>query len=274
MQGKHTLFGQLLVERGLITPLQRDEAVHKQQTTMAHRKIGEILVRLRHIDKSDVTKCLAVQLDIPIIWVSERDIPEQIRSLIESDVAILYRMVPIEERGNVVVVATTDPANTSNLDNVSRLIGRPVAPVIASQEEIYFAINRYYVPKTTTGKAGYATDSDFPSDKVHPMDIQYVSIAGRKIPEAIRKLIPPKVAILYRVIPIALQGEVLVLATARPDHKNNLDSVSRLIGRPVLAVRTSDGEISQALRRLYGADDGENPPRASGPPPPSPSRKA
>jgi type II secretory ATPase GspE/PulE/Tfp pilus assembly ATPase PilB-like protein len=144
MQGKYTLFGQLLVERGIISQAQLDEAVHKQQTTMAHRKIGEILVRLNHISKSHITEGLADQLGIPIVRISERDIPERIRSLIEGNVATLYRVVPIEERGNVVVIATSDPTNMNNLDNVSRLIGCPVEPVITAQEEIAFALNRYY----------------------------------------------------------------------------------------------------------------------------------
>ncbi|HEX73171.1 MAG TPA: type II secretion system protein GspE, partial [Candidatus Hydrogenedentes bacterium] len=71
MQGGYALFGKRLVERGIITQQQLDEAVHKQQTTMAHRKLGEILVRLGHISKSHITEGLADQLGIPIIKLSE-----------------------------------------------------------------------------------------------------------------------------------------------------------------------------------------------------------
>jgi type IV pilus assembly protein PilB len=83
-------------------------------------------------------------LGIPIIYISERDIPEQVRNLIEADVVMLYRVVPIEERGDALVVATSTPESKLNLDNVSRLIGCPVAPVITTSDEIDFVLRRYY----------------------------------------------------------------------------------------------------------------------------------
>ena len=98
-------FGQGLVDRGIITPQQLNEALHKQQTTMSHRKLGEILVRLGHISKSHITEALSDQLDIPIVRLSDRDIPERIRSLVDGGIATLYKVVPVEEQGQVLKVA-------------------------------------------------------------------------------------------------------------------------------------------------------------------------
>jgi type II secretory ATPase GspE/PulE/Tfp pilus assembly ATPase PilB-like protein len=140
----YKLFGQRLVERNIVTQHQLDEAIHKQQTTMAHRKIGEILIRLGYLSKSHITEGLADQLGIPIIKISERDVPERVRSMVDGNIATLYRVIPIEERGNTLVVATSDPTNINNLDNISRLVDRPVEPVLASPEEIAFALNKYY----------------------------------------------------------------------------------------------------------------------------------
>ena len=44
----------------------------------------------------------------------------------------------------MLVVATADPTNINNLDNLSRLIDRPVEPVLATPEEIARALNKYY----------------------------------------------------------------------------------------------------------------------------------
>ena len=150
MNTTYKMFGQRLVERKIVTEEQLNEAIHKQQTTMGHRKIGEILVRLGYISKSHITEGLADQLGIPIIKVSEREIPERIRSLIDGGVATLYRVVPIEERGDTLVVATADPTNINNIDNLSRLIDRPVDTVLASPEEIATALNKYYGLQDTT----------------------------------------------------------------------------------------------------------------------------
>lgn len=140
----YSMFGKRLVERGIITQQQLDEAMHKQQTTMGHRKLGEILVRLGYISKSHITEGLADQLGIPIVKLSDREIPERIRSLVDGGIATLYRAIPVEERGRTLVVATADPTNINNLDNLSRLLDRPVEPVLTSPEEIAFSLNKYY----------------------------------------------------------------------------------------------------------------------------------
>lgn len=155
----YTLFGQRLVERGIITEQQLDEAVHKQQTTMGHRKLGEILVRLGHISKSHITEGLADQLGIPIVRLSDREIPERIRSMIDGGIATLYRVVPIAEEGPALVIATADPTNINNLDNLQRLLDRPVQPVLAPPEEISHALAKYYGLAETTVETMLSTVS-------------------------------------------------------------------------------------------------------------------
>jgi type IV pilus assembly protein PilB len=150
MQQGYSAFGQRLVDRGIITHQQLDEAMHKQQTTMQGKKIGEVLVRMGIISKSHITEGLADQLGIPIIKLSDREVPENIRGLLDGTIATLYRVVPVEERGDVVVVATADPTNIDNFDNISRLIERPVEPVLTSADEIRAALEKYYAHQDQT----------------------------------------------------------------------------------------------------------------------------
>lgn len=150
MDNQFKLFGQRLVERNLITQKQLDEAIHRQQTTMGHRRLGEILVRLGYLSKSHITEALADQLDLPIIKISDREIPERIRSLVEGSVATVYRVIPIEDKGNTIVLATADPTNINNLDNLARLLDRNIEPVLATPEEIASALNKYYGLQETT----------------------------------------------------------------------------------------------------------------------------
>ncbi|HOE67776.1 MAG TPA: ATPase, T2SS/T4P/T4SS family [Candidatus Hydrogenedentes bacterium] len=145
-----SLFGQRLVQRGIITEQQLAEAIHKQQTTMSHRKLGEILVRLGYIAKSHITEGLADQLGIPIIRLSDREIPERIRNLIEPAIATLYRVIPVAEEGDKLLIATADPTNINQLDNLERLIERQIEPQLATPQEISLALAKYYgLPDTT-----------------------------------------------------------------------------------------------------------------------------
>lgn len=143
-------FGQRLVERGIITQQQLDEATHKQQTSMSQKRIGEVLVRLGFISKSHVTEALSDQLGIEIVKLSERDIPERIRNMVDTGVAQLYRVIPIDEQGNKLIIATADPTNISQLDNLERLLDRPVEPRLATPEEITQALGKYYGVSETT----------------------------------------------------------------------------------------------------------------------------
>jgi type II secretory ATPase GspE/PulE/Tfp pilus assembly ATPase PilB-like protein len=155
----YSLFGQRLVERGIITQQQLNEAIHKQQTTMGHRKLGEILVRLGYISKSHITDQLADQLDIPIIRLATREIPERIRGLVEGNIATLYRVIPVAEEGETLVIATADPTNINNLDNLQRLLDRPVKPVLCTPEEIREALRAYYGLSETTVETMLSTVS-------------------------------------------------------------------------------------------------------------------
>ncbi len=140
----YKLFGQILVEKKIVSEEQLREAIHRQQTTMSHRRIGEILVRLGYIGKSHIIETLSEQLGIPIIKLSEREVPERVRNIMDGSIATLYKVVPVEVRGDKVIIATSDPTNVNNLDNISRLLDRPVEPVLASPEEITMALGKYY----------------------------------------------------------------------------------------------------------------------------------
>jgi type IV pilus assembly protein PilB len=144
MQSSYSYFGEQLVAKEIITQQQLDEALERQRTTMSNRKLGEILVRLGYISKSHVTEGLAEQLGIPIINLVEREIPPRIRAMVDGSIATLYRIVPVEERNGVLMVATADPTNINTLDNLSRLLDRPVDPVLSTPEHISEALGRYY----------------------------------------------------------------------------------------------------------------------------------
>ncbi|HRI87460.1 MAG TPA: ATPase, T2SS/T4P/T4SS family, partial [Candidatus Hydrogenedentes bacterium] len=142
--GGYKTFGQSLVSRGIITQKQLDEAVHKQQTSMGHRKLGEILVRLGHISKSHIAEGLAYQLGIPIIRLSDREIPERIRNMVDPQIATLYKVVPIGEEHGDLLLATSDPTNVQTIDNLERLLDRRVVPQLTTPEEITAALGKYY----------------------------------------------------------------------------------------------------------------------------------
>jgi hypothetical protein len=143
MQSNRKLFGERLVERNIITQKQLDEALHRQRTSMGHRRIGEILRRLGYISESHIAEALSDQFGMPV-KISDREIPDRVRILVDAIVATYYRVIPVEDKGDTIVLATSDPANGDNLDNLSRLLDKNVETVLATPEEIEIALHKYY----------------------------------------------------------------------------------------------------------------------------------
>jgi type IV pilus assembly protein PilB len=76
--------------------------------------------------------------------LSEMEIPKKVKDMMDGGIAMLYRVIPIEERNGVLVVATADPTNINALDNLGRLLDRPVEPALTTPEEIQGALDKYY----------------------------------------------------------------------------------------------------------------------------------
>lgn len=111
---------------------------------MGQRKLGEILVRLGYISKSHISEGLADQLGIPIIRLSDREIPERIRNMVDPQIATLYKVMPIGEEHGALQLATSDPTNVQTFDNLERLLDRRVVPQLTTPEEIKVALAKYY----------------------------------------------------------------------------------------------------------------------------------
>ena len=144
MQAKHTLFGQRLVKRNIITQQQLDEAIHKQQSTMGHRRIGEIFVRLGYISKSQVTTCLADHLGIPFLARADCEVSERIRGLVPKEIAVMYRVIPVAQRSGKLVIATSDPTDLCSMDTLSSLLDHQLDAVFSTPDDISEALNKYY----------------------------------------------------------------------------------------------------------------------------------
>lgn len=150
------LFGEIAIEMGIITPAQLDEALGKKATSMAHRPIGEILVRLGYISKPHIIDILAEQFHLRLVTADELlDIPPETAKLVDGSLATLYRVIPLglkaDERGwDILEVATACPQNTENFRNVERILEKQVCCAIASPEAISAALSKIYKVEPNT----------------------------------------------------------------------------------------------------------------------------
>jgi len=156
---QHRLFGETLVEQQVITKQQLEEAIHKQQTSMSNRRLGEVLVRLGYITRRHISQGLAEQLGIPTVNLEEIEIPRKIIDRVPLNVALIYRIVPVRTDDGALCVATADPTDIDTLDNLERLLETPIRPLLCTPDDIRAALAKYYGANESTVESMLSTMS-------------------------------------------------------------------------------------------------------------------
>jgi type IV pilus assembly protein PilB len=134
--------GELLIKAKLINQAQLEKALAEQK--QGGGRIGEHLVRLGYVSEEDILDCLSQQYGVPSINLRHFDIDESIIRLIPADVARKYQFIPVSKTGATLTVAMSDPTNVFAMDDITFITGYRVEPVVASEEALREAIDKYY----------------------------------------------------------------------------------------------------------------------------------
>ncbi|MBF0531803.1 MAG: Flp pilus assembly complex ATPase component TadA [Candidatus Omnitrophica bacterium] len=148
--------GEILIKQGLITDKQLQSAIEAQKAQKG--RIGEIFVKLGFITEEDMISALGTQLGIPY-YSSEN--PELLRPqkdqdldrLVSSDFAKKNNILPLSRHMNSLTCALNDPLDLLLLDNLRRITGCEINPVIAPVTALQKSITEFYFRDKGDGKA-------------------------------------------------------------------------------------------------------------------------
>src|SRR5438093_4411658 len=134
--------GESLVEAGLITPAQLDEALTRRVTT--GERVGEALVGLGYITERDLLRALALDADIPFLEPRELVVQPAVASLIPASVARAQLVVPLRLEGRALLVAMANPFDVSAIRTLERSTGKHIRAVAADPEAVSRIIDSMY----------------------------------------------------------------------------------------------------------------------------------
>ena len=137
--------GELLVRENLISLQQLQKAQEAQRKTGG--RIGSLLVRQGSIAEADLTGFLSKQYGVPAISLADFEVDPEVLKLIPRATAEKHQLVPINRAGSSLIVAMGDPSNIFAVDDVKFLTGYNVEVVVAPEQAIREAIERYYAEK-------------------------------------------------------------------------------------------------------------------------------
>jgi bacteriophage N4 adsorption protein B len=134
--------GDLLLERRMITTAQLEAALARQKVT--GRKLGDLLVEMGVLWEEDLVAALAQQRNVKAIELDPSAASQELLSLVPREIAERYRVFPIELKGDILVLATSQEDHAALRKALFTDLMRPVALQMTSTADIQFAIARAY----------------------------------------------------------------------------------------------------------------------------------
>ncbi|MDR7537070.1 MAG: type II secretion system ATPase GspE [Armatimonadota bacterium] len=133
--------GELLVEAGLITPVQLEQALQIQHRT--GERLGRVLVAQGMATQEAIARAMASQLGLEYVNLKATAIPEDVLTLLPEELIRLYQVVPLRLQGDALVVGMVDPLDVLALDDIRRRVNRDVVAAVVTQEGFDYAVNQY-----------------------------------------------------------------------------------------------------------------------------------
>ena len=137
------LLGELLVEKGILTPLTVDRAL--EVAKRKKKRLGLVLEDMELITGEELANVIAHQYGLKVVSdLSKYSYPKELFNIIPSEAALQYLVFPLKLDGKKLGVAMVDPTETKFLDNLAVNQGYTIIPFVATRDDIHAAICKHY----------------------------------------------------------------------------------------------------------------------------------
>ena len=106
--------------------------------------LGECLVKIGYASEEDIVNCIMVQYGFPYLPLENYAIDRQVLKLIPKEVALKYRIMPVDKIGNILTVAMANPLDIKVVEELENISGSNIEIFISTHQEIINAIEYNY----------------------------------------------------------------------------------------------------------------------------------
>ena len=182
--------GEMLIERRLITAEDLDRALEIQKER--DEKIGKILVDLGFVAMRDVMGALSEQLSIPLVSLDDPPPVTPETEGLSPRFLRQFHCMPVALRDSTITLAMADPLDFETISAVRNVTGLKVEQVLAPEQEIIDAIDKYYgESEAQEGVNLDETDSQAAEDLEHLRDMAseapVIRLVNAMIAQAVEK---------------------------------------------------------------------------------------
>ena len=133
--------GDIVREISAVDDAQFQQAVQVAEVT--GRKLGEVLVNSEIITPEDKQRSLGRQWGIEFMDLREYAFSDKAVKAVPDYLLKEHKVIPLKLEGNVLTLAITDPLNVRAIDEIRLVTGFDIDPVMAVEEEVMAALDRY-----------------------------------------------------------------------------------------------------------------------------------
>ena len=140
----HRQLGQIFVDLGFIDEQALEKLLIEQQEQRSDEMIGRLAMDADLITDVQLAEALAEQMGLQVVKLEELTLNADVLAQVTEPMAQLYRIIPLSLKDNVLTIAMCDPQKLSIRDELRTFLGYEVRPVVATEQSVSVALDRYY----------------------------------------------------------------------------------------------------------------------------------
>jgi type IV pilus assembly protein PilB len=140
--GRRRRLGELLIDSQLISEDQLKAALHEQRKWGG--RLGRTVVEMGFVTEAAMVTVLAGQLQLRTVDLDAARLPARVTDTMRLDLAERYGIFPLGTDGNTIFLATSDPTNLEQLQEIEFATNKKVQVAVATASSIERAIRKYY----------------------------------------------------------------------------------------------------------------------------------
>jgi len=126
--------GRILADMGALAPAEIDLILAKQQENGG--RFGEIGIQTCIFSAIELAQALAKQFQFDFIDLANVTLNADLVTTLPRNITTRYNLLPIERKGDTLVVAITDPTAVSDLDQLELLLGLTLEIKVAATDQL------------------------------------------------------------------------------------------------------------------------------------------
>lgn len=134
--------GDLLVQKGVITEEQLQQALIKQRSSGL--RLGRTLINLGFIQEDDFLLFLSEQLGLPFVDLRRYRFDMAVVQRLSETHARRFRAIALSEQNGILLLGMADPTDIHALDTLERILQQPIEPAVIRESELLTTLDMIY----------------------------------------------------------------------------------------------------------------------------------